>query len=422
MVDFLAVLLIVLFCFVVYIYIKKIAYNNSSENKLKEIITNFDSKNDSKMHNFIKKLKNINYSDNDGILIIEWIISCNLEKKYDDVDFTILFNEVLLDKSLLYLKYLKENYDKISYKYRSLVLDYISWFRTNENYKFFINSLTNDFDKLNRIPLTHLKEKPIFSEIIFPKLLPFIFSEKSAQILDLMNQYLEKKLLYIDKDQIYKEQLLKKWTQLEKTSLEFSFKEYKNRIKVENELLILIDIFAYLYDEEIILLLKEKTKSSNENIKTHALISLIMLGNEEEGVYYVFENLSEKIECRTFLFEKLKQINRNELFPVKYYTQKFFSEGDIYRKIKADYNLNNLVLTSEKNIAGNLKIYYYKFNYFEENSISKWYVAVSGPFLTSEKPQITGLGLTNYKLIEYSENLTNVFKDDINRWTMNYNS
>jgi len=379
MTEFFAVILIVVFVYLINKNIKKLAYLNSSEYKINEIKNKIINNEDIQID-----LSSINYKDEEGIILLETILKLNYKKKLADI-----LEQILLKKSEIYLNYIFDNYFAFNEKYRKILLEYLMIFKSKKSYVKLIEFLTED--DVNEVSFSNIKSNLLYADVIFPTLLDLYGRSENldAEILDLFLEYLKNRLIFLEKDDNYIRKLSNIYREL--SEYNFNLKKYEYSKKKEELLIIVIEIFGYIL---------------NLNI-------------EMDGIKYIFEEYSSNILIREFIYNKLKDIDKIEFFPIKYYTLKSFSECDAYNCVIKDFDVEDFEFLDYQNVTKKLRVFYYKFNYrLESGELSDYYTVISGPF---EMDKFFSLGFTKYCLEKYDENYRDCYKTELNNWILSYN-
>ena len=407
MTEFFAVILIVVFVYLINKNIKKLAYLNSSEYKINEIKNKIINNEDIQID-----LSSINYKDEEGIILLETILKLNYKKKLADI-----LEQILLKKSEIYLNYIFDNYFAFNEKYRKILLEYLMIFKSKKSYVKLIEFLTED--DVNEVSFSNIKSNLLYADVIFPTLLDLYGRSENldAEILDLFLEYLKNRLIFLEKDDNYIRKLSNIYREL--SEYNFNLKKYEYSKKKEELLIIVIEIFGYIYDLEIIEELNKLLDSENIKLRISALISLLNLNIEMDGIKYIFEEYSSNILIREFIYNKLKDIDKIEFFPIKYYTLKSFSECDAYNCVIKDFDVEDFEFLDYQDVTKKLRVFYYKFNYrLESGELSDYYTVISGPF---EMDKFFSLGFTKYCLEKYDENYRDCYKTELNNWILSYN-
>jgi hypothetical protein len=151
----------------------------------------------------------------------------------------------------------------------------------------------------------------------------------------------------------------------------------------KNNLEILVDLISiFPLNNDIKKILEEQSGNVNLKIALFAVVSLIRLGIEPSNT--ILNKLAASYETRLDLFNYLKELNKEELFPKEYYKQELFAESDMVRWLCSPFEYGKapgvieLITTKEITIDNkSKKIYLFKFKYPGENS---WMVGLCGPY------------------------------------------
>jgi hypothetical protein len=93
---------------------------------------------------------------------------------------------------------------------------------------------------------------------------------------------------------------------------------------------------------------------------------------------------------RLDLYRELNKVNKSQLFPVKYATQKYFAESELYWIASDDEEVSELTYIGERVtsfMGKKQKFYLFKATYIREDSRES-YLAVAGPYPIESKKLI----------------------------------
>jgi hypothetical protein len=126
------------------------------------------------------------------------------------------------------------------------------------------------------------------------------------------------------------------------------------------------------------------------NIKMNAAIGLIK--NNQPVDPLQLEKIGEDRNYRNDLYEQLRDINKERLFPAKYSSQKSIAESEIYLIASDDYEPSSIQFIGERitNFEGEKqKFLLFKIVYKYEDADPETYLGITGPYPLNKKKIIT---------------------------------
>lgn len=201
-------------------------------------------------------------------------------------------------------------------------------------------------------------------------------------IISVTNRLLDSNILTLDEVQPYKVDFIK------------GAKRMINRVKAEEEEYWwqYTDWTAFLgkfNDKETNELLQQFLKLNALDFKEAALMALVK--NNQPVAPAEVEKLAADKGFRLSLYEYLKKIGKEKLFPPKYYNQKSFAESEIYEIATEDEQEVAITFVGER-VADFLgkkkKFYLFKLTYDYEDG-KESYLGIAGPYELNSKTLVT---------------------------------
>ncbi|MGC4037345.1 MAG: TraB/GumN family protein [Chitinophagaceae bacterium] len=167
---------------------------------------------------------------------------------------------------------------------------------------------------------------------------------------------------------------------LRKTNDEYEGGEYTD----------LVELLGKFNDTRSNQLLQQFQKMKNKDLKKAAVIAL--LKNNQTADVAEINKLAEDKSTRTDFYDELKKIKKEKSFPLKYLTQRYFAESEMYSAgTEDDDEPSSIEYKSERVINFNgskQKFYLYKIVYGEDSDEQTSYLGVAGPYSISDNRNI----------------------------------
>lgn len=144
----------------------------------------------------------------------------------------------------------------------------------------------------------------------------------------------------------------------------------------------LVSLLGYLNNTESNQLLKRFLAEKDLYLKSIAAICLVRNGQEADPKEV--GKLAADNDYRLDLFKELKSLGKENLFPSKFRTQRYFAEAELYSYATDDYSPSGMEFIGERVAELNglkKKFYLFRvgFNNEEENEQSA-YLGIAGPY------------------------------------------
>ncbi|MCI0448060.1 hypothetical protein L0152_33190, partial [bacterium] len=158
---------------------------------------------------------------------------------------------------------------------------------------------------------------------------------------------------------------------------------------------LLLDLIGYFPGEKICSELFNALRNSDPRLKFFAAISLVRKGKDVADSD--LQEIAASAETRNWLFERLNQLERPELFPEAFNTQEAFAESEMVNWLIFPTELGRVpdeielmkVISIETPHDGPLDYYVFRFRTYEPHWAAKdgWTAGISGPFLRKNAPR-----------------------------------
>lgn len=424
-----AVALLAVFVIISLLYLRKVSESKSPKNRAEKIYSEIEKI--KSVNELESKLENIHMDSEIALMTLESSLKIddNSIKKY-------LIERALSKKSDLILDFINKNYNSYDGEIKYIILMYLSSYGSNLSIKMFTDFLVVDHMNFERLPLDYLMEKPRYSEIIFPRLMRLGLEEKKRyQLYRLINIYLDNKLLFSDKLDIIKDDIL-----IQYKNMAYDYERYNDRgrlywrydvpmyMETRSKMLILIEMLGYVYEDEVFEQLRRAVKFNDPLINAYSLISLIRLGEKVDDYVITLEELCEYPEVRNYLYFEFEKLKLELKFPSKFRSQQYLAQSEIYNQFKMDKKIYaeplSIKFISKIEISDKYSLYAFvcEIKYSKEDDLKKL-LAYSGPFL-NDKIEVKGHGLTRIIYEEIDEDMINNeyihsrLRDSINNWLL----
>jgi uncharacterized protein YbaP (TraB family)/HEAT repeat protein len=143
----------------------------------------------------------------------------------------------------------------------------------------------------------------------------------------------------------------------------------------------LISLLGKFNDKESNALLQQYLGLPIPNVKYNTIIPLIKNGQQVSPTE--MKNLAADKNFRASLYYKLKEINKQQLFPTAYATQQSLAESELYQIASDDYEVSATTFIGERVIlyqGKKKKFYLYKVTLNVEEGERESYLAIAGPY------------------------------------------
>lgn len=424
-----AIGLLILFIVVSVLYLKRGSTNKSSKNQLENLLESIN--NIKTQAELVEKLEKIYVDSKAAVTLIE------SSTKVSDLKLRrVLVEKALEKKSDELLNSIKANYMKLDTENQYLILEYLSIYGSTEGMKLFVDFLMKSHMSFTKLPLDKLSQNPRYADIIFPRLIELgLPEEKRYQVYNLVNIYLASKLLFSDKIESIKENVLMQYR-----NMAYDYERYNDRgrlywrydvpmyMETRAKMLILIELLGYMYEDEIIMELKRAIKFNDPLINAYSLVSIVRLGESIDDYVMTMEELCEYPEVRKYLYYELDAMGLKMKFPYEFRTQEYLAQSELYNLFIAESRIYaepmNIKFHSKIDISDKYSMYTFvcEIKYSKEDNLKR-ILAYSGPFLNDEV-STTGLGLTLIRYEELEEEtlskkmVHDIMRDKINDWLL----
>jgi hypothetical protein len=161
---------------------------------------------------------------------------------------------------------------------------------------------------------------------------------------------------------------------------------------------LLLDMFGYVSTPAIIAELREALGYHDPRLTFFASISLLRLGVSVDSQH--IRDLAASDEVRGWLYTRLKELGKSEMFPEEHYTQAAFARSDMVQwliyptelgRVPDQIELMKVVSADTGTPDGILDYYVFRFRTHPPHWASEhgWTAGVSGPYLRSQAPSVT---------------------------------
>ena len=271
---------------------------------------------------------------------------------------------------------------------------------------------------LNDAATEPLRSNPRFVEILFPELLTYAKDPKlSFELYHLCLAYCEAGLLKREvltpfTDQVlesYREQARQLWPLQQAQGTSWLWEDPYS--KYRSSAALLIDLLGYFPAEKVEEELQRALRYRDPRLKYFAVSSLMHLGKTVQASH--IEEIAAAPEMRNWMYDRLHQIGKEDLFPQKYRTQEAFAESNMVDwlcyptelgQAPDKMELMKVVPMDLGPPQGLTKYYVFRFRVLPPHPYAKdgWLAGVAGPFAQKEAPTTNGLGHT-FSAFEKSE-------------------
>ena len=164
----------------------------------------------------------------------------------------------------------------------------------------------------------------------------------------------------------------------------------------------LLELLGYINSSESNQFLQRFLKEKELFLKSVAALSLVKNGQPVDSGE--LEKLAANNEYRLDLYEDLKKQGKTSLFPVKYLTQRYFAEAELYTYASDDYSPSSMEYLGEKLAELNgrkMRFYLFKIGFEEEEGDeAENYLGIAGPYEMDAKNLETSNDATGYNADE----------------------
>jgi hypothetical protein len=152
------------------------------------------------------------------------------------------------------------------------------------------------------------------------------------------------------------------------------------------------DVYGYEYIDLLKVVASLNDKQSNELLRQYHLLNnmelkyeaiLLLLKNGQPADIAEIEKIAADNYYRQDFYNALKEQGKEQLFPAKYRTQKYFAEATIFTYASDDYDPSEIISLGERSADFNGKksrFYLFKVVYKYDDADDEEYFAVAGPY------------------------------------------
>jgi hypothetical protein len=390
-----------------------LGFFNKKDNGFTKVISGLSNKADKIRFNAIEELEKMKLTKNQRIDLIRMATSTYPSAKYEWQTIpSILIETATKEASEEYIKEIEDVFADLDSSGKKSALWFLQRYEKEEAISTYIKLITQNYEELDSIPAVHLERTPKYEHIIFPQILRCISNEKVAYDIYLLTlNYLNKDLIDISNESRFLESIIvesqKNRQRIQK--IENENKNIKNWIWDNDEYLeirykqgIILDLLGYVSGKAAEDELIELLKFTDNKLKYFAVISLLRHSKSVDNM--VFEKIAEDPETRNWLYDKLKSMNMDHLYPAKFRTQEAFAESDMINWLLYPTELGRVpdeielmkVVEEETNTAdGVLMFYLFRFRSNHPDWIENgWTAGMAGPYLKKESPTTGAHGYT----------------------------
>ncbi|MGB3367851.1 MAG: hypothetical protein WBA54_10200, partial [Acidaminobacteraceae bacterium] len=397
-----AIGLLIIFILVSLIYLKKVSESKSSKNQLESVLR--DLKNIKSKSELDLKLEKIYIGSKSSVVLLESAAKVNDKAIKKD-----LVERALVKKSDEILDVIEISYNKFDSESKFLLLEYLSIYGSPKSMQMFIDFLMIDHMNFVKLPIEKLNEHPRYADIVFPKLMELgLAEEKRYQVYDLVNTYLKNKLIFSDKVESLKENVLMQYK-----NIAYDYERYNDRgrmywrydvpmyMETRAKMLTLIELLGYMFEEEILIELRRAVKFNDPLVNAYSLIALVKLGESIDDYVMTMDELCEFPEVRKYLYFELERLNLKMKFPYEFRSQQYLAQSEVFNLFTLESKIYaepmNIKFYSKIDISDKYSLYAFvcEIKYSREENV-KTILAYSGPFLNDEI-ETSGCGLTSIR-------------------------
>lgn len=190
------------------------------------------------------------------------------------------------------------------------------------------------------------------------------------------------------------------WPRQENSGLSWMWED--DYLEWRFDVALLLDLMAFFAEKEIYSELSSALNYSDPRLKLFAAISLLRIG---KGVpHSEFEKIAGSAETRNWLYKRLVKLERSELFPEAFFSQKAFAESDMVNwlifptelaRVPDEIELMKIVsIPTPRN--GPLDYYVFRYRTHAPHWAAKagWTAGIAGPYLQKNAPSQKSYGDT----------------------------
>jgi hypothetical protein len=255
-----------------------------------------------------------------------------------------------------------------------------------------------------------LKNKPRFPEIFFPELLTYATDPKvSFELYQLCLEYCEANLLKPETLAPFTDQVLESyrtdsrelWPLQKSEGIEWIWDERYQAAR--HGAALLLDLMSYFPAEKVEEELQRALRYRDARLKFFGISSLLRLGKSVPPKH--IEEVAASPEMRNWIYDRLRKIGKEDLFPKKYRTQAAFAESNMVDwlayptelgRVPSEIELMKVVSMDLAAPEGVCDYYVFRFrtNPPHESAKEGWLAGMAGPFQQKESPTTNALGHT----------------------------
>jgi hypothetical protein len=143
----------------------------------------------------------------------------------------------------------------------------------------------------------------------------------------------------------------------------------------------LIDFLLHFKDPAAYQLLQQFLSLPAISIKKNAAMALIKNGQSADGLQ--LEKIANNNYYRIDLYEELKELKKEKLFPVKYFTQRLLAQSALWQAASDDYEPASVQFIVEKTalfMGKQQRFYLFKVVFDYEEGETETFLGVTGPY------------------------------------------
>lgn len=310
-----------------------------------------------------------------------------------------------------YVPIIREEFPKYDERARFAALRLLTEAGTTESLSAFMDLMrqymkSGDISDLMLVfvPLEH---EPRHPEVLFPGLFEFASIEKlGGSIYGLCLKYREQNLLDPYVLEPFSQQIVEDWKKYDEklgpmqrdSGVDWMWlDEYQS---LRHDAGVILDLMGYFAVDKVERSLRKALEYKDPRLSLFALLSLVRLGQDVEPHH--IEKVAASSEARRWLFEKLKEMSKDHLFPEGYRTQEALAESCMVDWLcfptelaRVPDEIQLMKVFTFENEDGVFD--YFIFRFRSDNSDWKqsgWMAGVAGPFPKRDEPTTEDRGGT----------------------------
>ena len=314
-----------------------------------------------------------------------------------------------------FVSIIERDFLRYSPEARSWALRILTAIDTEEAIQCFTTLLTRHAADIDELSFRQLEEQPQYAKILFPALLSVLAREDASHhhfdISRLCWEYLECGALEPDDIRDAASDVLACYDRLTKELAPYQTPDKVRQIWDDEDYMaardlacVLLDLMGYLDTPEVRQRLTDALTYLDARPLLYATTSLVQLGAPvpPEKLHAV----AASAETRRWLFNRLQELNRLELYPQAFASQAALAESEMVDWLMFPTELGcppdeiQLVgiyeIETDEGIA---EAYMFRFRMEDE----PWEVGLAGPYLKAEQPAAFGMGATFSRFEKWAE-------------------